>query len=135
MTTIKKAYVAIHELLEANQNKKVESLMPQLLELMESKQRDINHKTEDGKLYIFCYYHKEWECVEDVEYGTKSSTPTGLNTMCKIGVNQWTKQQREFSKAKSDILTKLMNQEISVEDSQELMVEAETMRTSIVPLS
>ncbi len=53
---------------------------------------------------VYCYYHKQWELVKHIEYGQKAGTKTGLNTMCKEGVSAWTKQNRQKSKAKDELL-------------------------------
>ena len=134
MSTIKKAFVEIHNILESNQDKKVGELMDQLLELMESKQRDKNHEYRDGKLYIFCYYHKEWECVDDIEYGSKANTATGYNTMCKIGVNCWTKQQRDFKQAKSALLDKVMSGEIEASELDSEIAKLEEAKNTIITI-
>lgn len=97
---VKKAYVELYQLLQDNENCKVKTVLPQLIELMASK----SGGGSDGKTYlkdsdgivthVYCYYHKKWEDVTVAEYGAKVSTASGLNTMCKEGVSQWTKQQR-----------------------------------------
>ena len=58
MNTIKKVYSEIYAILSANENRKVSSIMDQLLPLMESQQRDKNHYTDEHGLWIYCYYHK-----------------------------------------------------------------------------
>lgn len=107
--SIKKQFVELIALLEANPNKKVSTLLPQLLELATSKGGgNTFHKDEAGNVVaIYCWYHKQWELVSDVPYGKKASSATGLNTMCKDGVSQWSKQQRTAKKANVDLLTKV----------------------------
>lgn len=132
--TIKKAYVEIVELLEANSNKKVSTILPQLMELMTAK---VSSKTfmkdEDGNVtHVFCYYHKEWEAVADVPYGAKANTATGLNTMCKAGVSAWSKQQRVAKKAKEELLAKVASGALAAEDLQDELAAIEAARTEIV---
>lgn len=134
MNTIKKSFVEIHALLVANENKKVSSIMDQLLELMESQQRDKNHYTDEHGLWVFCYYHKEWELTSQVEYGKKANTATGLNSMCKVGTNQWTKQQREFKQAKANLLEQVANGELAIEDINGKIAELEAEKDRIVSL-
>jgi hypothetical protein len=134
MNTIKKGFVEIHALLVANENKKVSSIMDQLLELMESQQRDKNHYEDEHGLWVFCYYHKEWELTSQVEYGKKANTATGLNSMCKVGTNQWTKQQREFKKAKADLLNQVANGELAITDINDKIAELEAEKDRIVSL-
>lgn len=125
MTTsnVKKAYVEIARILNENSNKKVSSILPELMEIMTSKGSggsDIGKtflKDEEGKVFaVYCYYHKKWELVDECEFGSKKGTATGLNTMCKEGVSNWTKQQRASKKAKEELLAKLASGELSVEE-------------------
>lgn len=134
MSTIKKPFVEIYNILESNQNKKVKDLLEQLLPLMESQQRNKAYMEDDDGLWIFCYYHKEWELTKQVEYGSKQNTATGLNSMCKVGTNQWTKQQREYKQAKSDLLEQVANGELEVTDIQDAIDKLEEERQRIVPL-
>lgn len=136
MSTVKKNFESIYQLLLDNQNKKVSAILPQLVELMEPKVAAKTHKVdEEGNVtHVFCYYHKEWEAVSEVPYGKKASTTTGLNTMCKEGVSNWTKQQRELKVTKEDILTKVASGEIQPQDLPELLTQAEEHAKRIIPL-
>jgi len=135
MSTIKKGYTELYAILLANTNKKVKTVMELLMPIMESQQRDKNHFTdEDGRLQVFCYYHKEWEYVDQVPYGKKANTVTGLNTMCKVGTNQWTKQQREFKAAATGLLELLKTGEILPEDIDAETEKFEVQKDRIVPL-
>lgn len=116
--SIKKQFEELYTFLKENENKKVSSILPTVLEMCESKQLSTTHvKTKDGDIVaVFCYYHKEWEDVSICEYGKKASSTTGLNTMCKLGVKAWTKQQKLFKQLDSDLLTQAMNEEIDLSD-------------------
>jgi hypothetical protein len=137
--SIKVAYKEIHDFLELNKNKKVSTIMPELVELMSKKVNSSGHtntfvKNEDGVVtHVYCYYHKKWEDVTVVEYGKKKGTATGLNSMCKEGVSNWTKQQRVKKSTEAGLLTKLGSGEITVEELPTL--QAEILETSklIVP--
>lgn len=117
MTTIKKQYQELHTLLasalEAKPKVQLATLMPQILELMQAKKGGSTNgttfvKDEEGNVtHVYCYYHKKWEAVEHIEYGKKANTATGLNTMCKEGVSNWSKQQRAYTKAKDELLMQL----------------------------
>jgi alpha-galactosidase/6-phospho-beta-glucosidase family protein len=134
MTTIKKIYQEVHAILSANENKKVKDILPLLEPIMEAQQRDKNHFEDQHGLWIFCYYHKEWELTKQVEYGKKANTATGLNSMCKVGTNQWTKQQREFKKFKSELLDKVASGEISADQIESEIEKLEEDKNRIVPL-
>ena len=106
---IKKDYQLIVEFLEANQNKKVATILEQLREMCSQSKTVTFKKDDDGNVTeVFCYYHKRWELVSEHEYGKKASNKaTGLNTMCKVGYNQWTKQQSTAKKAKEQLLSRV----------------------------
>lgn len=132
---VKKCYEEIAELLEANENKKVKTIMPQLLELMQKKNNASGlantfiKDTEGNTVAIFCYYHKKFELISEVAYGSKKGTATGLNTMCKEGVSRWTKQQRIKKQTEAGLLTKIVNGELTAEELPQAQAEiAETAK-------
>lgn len=131
--SIKKVYAELVQLLEDNKGKKVSQILDQVYALAESKQSSRNFLTDDqGQVtHIYCYYHKLWEPV--AFYGTKKNSPSGYNSMCKEGVNAWTKQQREFKKAESELLTRVMSGEISPDQIQDEKVRLEQEKSKIVP--
>lgn len=136
---VKKVFAEVFALLSAeeNQNKKVKTILSEVSVLMSKSTNAVAETTrydEDGKLtHVFCYYHKEWEDVSECEYGAKKNTKSGLNTMCKLGVSAWTKQQRAKKKAESELLTKLAKKEIEVEDLETLQAEILAASKVIVP--
>ena len=107
--TIKKAFIELHAMLVANEEKKVKSILPEAIEIMSAKgaggAANTIHRAEDGTiLCIMDYYFKKWLPVVFVEFGAKANSASGLNTMCKLGTSLWTKQQREFKKGKETLL-------------------------------
>lgn len=134
MTTIKKDYVAIVELLQANTGKKVEDILPLVLELVSAKTIQSTTRYNDKKelTHVFCYYHKVWEEVAKVPYGAKAGTKTGLNTMCKLGTSCWTKQQAEAKKAKADLLTQVGLGKVPAEEIPTKLAEIEAKRQAII---
>ena len=129
---IKKDYQLIVEFLEANQNKKVATILEQLREMCSQSNTVTFKKDDEGNVTeVFCYYHKRWELVSEHEYGKKASNKaTGLNTMCKVGYNQWTKQQSVAKKAKEQLLSRLANgEELDLTTELELI---EAQRQTIV---
>lgn len=131
--TIKKQFVELVDFLETNKNKKVGTILEQVLSMVESKKRDNTVlKDENGNVIaIFCYYHKQWELIKDVSYGKKASSASGYNTMCKMGVSKWTKQQSTAKKSKEDILTKVQNGDIEANEIKVHLDEVEVTRTMI----
>lgn len=138
MTNIKKVFTEVNALLELNKDQLVNTLMPQLLALMSTKvggsEIGSTHlKDEQGNVIaIYCYYHKRWELLSLHTYGLKAGSTTGYNSMCKLGVNQWTTQQRLAKKAKEQLLTKLQSGELTLELLPAEQDAIESQRNSIV---
>lgn len=132
--TVKKAFVELIALLEANENKKVSTLMPQILELASGKSTAKTfYKDDNGNVIaVYCYYHKVWELVSEVEYGAKASTSTGLNTMCKDGVSAWTKQQRQAKVAKEALLEQVASGEVEASELTVKLQEIEEQRQVVI---
>ena len=133
--SVKKVYAEVYALLSANQDATVGELMPQIEEVMQPAVADTNHRFNDaGQLEVYCYYHKEWENTTEVEYGKKASNKTtGLNTMCKVGVNCWTKQQRDAKAAKAGLLDRVASGELEADDLKAELDRIEDGRKAILP--
>ena len=122
--TIKKAYQDIVTLLQDNEGSKVSSILPQVIEMASAKtggggggRATTFHKDEEGVVRaIKCYYHNLWMDPQVVEFGQKTGSATGYNSMCKDGNSKWSKQQREAKKAKNDLLQALADGEIEASD-------------------
>lgn len=133
-------YALMSQALEAKPKVQLATLMPDILALMQSKTSGGNGSTfkkdDDGNItYVYCYYHKKWEAVEHIAYGKKTNTATGLNTMCKEGVSNWSRQQRIYNKAKSDLLEQVALGEVDSTNIAGLLDELEQARKEIVPHS
>lgn len=131
---IKKDYVELVNFLETNKNKKVETILDLVREMCSQKVETTFKKDENGNVtHVFCYYHKVWEDVSQVEYGKKASNKaTGLNTMCKVGLNQWSKQQRVAQKEKNELLEKMAKGEVSQEEFTQELDAIELRRNTII---
>ena len=106
MNNVKKVFEEVVELLELHREEIVKDIFPAILELVTAKSPlKVTYHHEGELVAIYCYYHKQWELLSEVEYGAKKSSKTGFNTMCKKGVSHWTKQQRVGKKANADLLT------------------------------
>lgn len=107
--------------IEENKNKKViniqENLNKMLNELTIVNRLGRTFLVDDNnKVYaIFCYYHKQWELLSKVEYGSKVSSSHGYNTMCKIGVREWTRQQKELKLLGNEVLSQLESGSLTIE--------------------
>ena len=135
---VKKQFAEIVAILEANPNKKVSSIMDEVLALVSKKSNGGSngstvHKDADGNVVaVFCYYHKRWELVSGIEYGAKAGTTSGLNTMCKEGVSKWTKAQRDSKKAHSALLDSVANGEVAGDDIRSKMEEIAVETKAII---
>ena len=132
---IKKQYQELFDFINSNKQKKISSVYDELVQLMSASTRmeATFKKDSDGNItHIYCYYHKKWEDLSVHEFGTKSKSTTGYNTMCKVGVNQWSKQQREAKRAKELMLEQVASGEVRAEDIQTRLAEIEQERTTIV---
>ncbi len=131
---IKKDYVELVNFLETNKNKKVETILEMVREMCSQKVETTFRKDEDGNVtHVYCYYHKVWEDVSQVEYGKKASNKaTGLNTMCKVGLNQWSKQQRVAQKEKNELLEKMAKGEVTQEEFALELDAIELRRNTII---
>ena len=131
----KKVFIEMVQYLESQKDSKIADILKseEFLELIVAKKNSHTVlKDKDGNIVaIFCYYHKQWELLSEVEYGSKKSHHTGYNTMCKIGVNKWTKQQSVAKVAKSDLLDKVAAGEIEVADVQHHLSDIEDTRNFI----
>ena len=132
----KKVFVELVAFLEANKGKKVSTILPGVMELVSAKvQTKTFRLDEDGNVTeIYCYYHKQWESVNEVPYGKKASTASGLNTMCKAGTSAWTKQQRLAKVAKAELLDLVAKGEVEPSALPERLEEIEQARKVVVEL-
>lgn len=136
---IKKAYQDIVSHLEANPDKKVKAVLQDIIEMASAKvgggrNSDNVLRDADGNVIaVFCYYHKMYEPVADVEYGKKATSSTGLNSMCKEGTSHWTKQQREAKKAQEELLDKVMAGELAASDLEAARAEIDKTKKVVVP--
>ena len=130
MTTIKKQFESIADAISAADI--APAIKEHLLSFCFAKSQESTTLYHDGELLaVYCYYHKKWELLSGHAYGTKKSTNTGLNTMCKVGVNQWTKQQAEASKVKAELLIDVANGSVAPADLNSKLLEIEANRQRI----
>lgn len=139
---IKKAYAEIVSVLEANKGKKVSEVLDQVIALASAKTDRASGGTsflKDSKgqvVAVLDYYFKRWmPLVGDkaVDFGAKKNTATGVNSMCKAGVSEWTKQQRVAKQAGADLLKKVASGEIKPSDIAKEQEAIEAARKAIVP--
>lgn len=123
MSTIKKAYVSLIDLLQASADMLVSDILPQAIELASAKtgagggKATTFHKNEAGEtVAIKDYYFGLWFDPRVVDFGVKASSPTGLSNMSKEGTSKWNKGQAAFKKATASLLDRVTAGELAVED-------------------
>ena len=128
----KKSFQEVVTFLNLNKDKKVSEIIEEVLLMTISKKvAETSRINEDGQLEVFCWYHKEWENTTLIEYGKKASTESGLNTFCKVGVNQWTKQQADAKKAKAGLLDNVAEGKVKVADINKQLAQIELKRNEV----
>jgi hypothetical protein len=132
-TTIKSEFQAIVSFLQANQGKKVASILPEIIEMATKKRAETNfYKDASGKtIAMKCYYFKVWFKLSEVEWSPKANTASGYNQMCKAGLSAWTRQQREAEKARANLLSEVTKGTLLPQDIPAREVEIEAARTKI----
>lgn len=140
MAQVKKAYQAIVDFLEANKDVKVSKVLDQVIQMTEAKAGAGAGSTfikdaQGNTVAILDYYFKKWmPLVGDkaVEFGAKVKTATGFNSMSKVGVSHWTKQQRDAKNANTLLLSKVASGELKPSDIAAEQVRIEEARKLIV---
>lgn len=134
--TVKKAYTDIVNFLEANKEATVADVLEDVIAMASAKTARSTAgstylmDTEGNPVAIFCYYFKRWMPLvgdDAVEFGAKKNTATGYNPMCKEGVSNWSKQQREAKAANEGLVDRIASGTLAVEDirgEQEAIEEA-----------
>lgn len=135
---VKKAYVELVEFLNANQDKKVKSILPEIQEMCSAKgaggSATTFHKNENGEVVaIRCGYYGQWMPTSHVKFGAKAGSASGFNSMCAEGTNNYSKQNREFKAAKEELLQKVADGELAPENIGAELERLEAERKSIIP--
>lgn len=139
--TIKKAYVDIVEFLKENADKKVKSILDDVIS-MASAQRASAETTSirnsDGEVIAIRDAYSERWCAlvgeQAVEFGIKANTSTGFNPYTKQALNQWNKQQREAKQAGADLLQEVAAGNVQPTEINDKMAEIEAQRVAVIDL-
>ncbi len=137
----KKVFQPIIDLLDLNLEATVADILPSVMELCAvgvkgTRETKVKRDADGNPTEIFCYYHAEWEKLEDVSYGTKKGSTTGFSNMCKLGSTQWSRQKRVADKATTgileDVISGVLDNDREIIQARKDEIKAE--RTIIVPL-
>jgi len=118
---IKKQFTELITLLESNQEKMIKTILPQVLALCESKVATLNCLFDKNKraFAIYCYFHKQWEIVLEVDYSAVSKSPSGKSRLCKLGQKAFTAQQNAFKLVPSKVLELVESGKIKTSEIKE----------------
>lgn len=136
--SIKKAFVEVVAFLQANESKKVRDVLAEVQAMVTSKTSAGGTATTiarnaDGVIVALrCGYYKQWMPLSHVEFGAKVGSASGYNPMCKEGVSNWYRQQREAAKAKEAILGQVQAGTLNAGDIQARLDEIEAERVRII---
>ena len=135
--SVKKAYTNIIAFLEVNADKKVKSILDELIELCSAKSAGSSttsvYRNDAGEVtFVRCGYFKQWLPVAHVAFGAKVGSASGLSPMSKEGTSLWTKQQRVAKAAKDGLLEQVAAGDVEAGDLGNLMQEIETARLTVV---
>jgi len=130
---IKSEYQAIISFLQANQSKKVATILGDVIEMASKKKIDQSfYKDASGQTVAMkCYYFKVWFKLDEVEWSPKANTASGYNQLCKAGLSAWTKQQRVAEQARTNLLSEVTKGDLLPQDIPAREVEIEAARKSI----
>lgn len=144
-TQVKKAFQPIVDLLEAkieeNPKASIKSILADVIDLTKASTSrggttSFKKDASGAVVAIHDYYFKRWMPLvgeKAVEFGAKAKTTTGFNTMSKVGVSLWTKQQREAKQAEQALLNQVASGEVAPEDIPAKQAEIEEARKRIEP--
>jgi len=126
---VKKVFEGLITLLQENEDKKVKTILPQILELARAKRRSNEGETyiknADGAVVaILCSYYSKWmPTVGDkaVEFGKRVGTATGLNSMCKDGLNLYAEQKRIAVEATNKLMQDLRSKAVSQDNMDSIL--------------
>lgn len=147
MATIKKAFAPIISVLSAAMLADPEATIASIFDEVEGLaaaktgagggKASTFHRNDDGVVVaVKCYYLNKWLHLgaEGVEFGEKKSSASGLNSMCKFGTSQWTKQNNAAKKAKTDLLAEVAAGTVDGADVPEALIAIDQAREAILPL-
>lgn len=135
---IKKAYEDLVNFLNENQDKKVKSILPNVLEMCSAKGAGGSATTfvrdDNGKVAaIRCSYYGKWMPLSHVSFGKKAGSASGFNSMSTEGTNNYSKQQRQYKQAKEALLDQVASGDLPAEQVSAELAKLEEARTAVIP--
>lgn len=124
MSTVKKAFQPIADLLEGAKDKKVSDILASFYELAKAQ---VNRTSGEVAVYdskgkvvgLYDYFLKRWMPLvgpKAVEFGPKAGTTTGYQGMSKFGLAAWTSQQRIAKNAELALIPDVVAGKIKPEE-------------------
>lgn len=139
MSNVKKAFQPIVDVLEANKEATVGSILAQVIALCEAKVNRTQGNTAlfdtKGKaVAVYDYFLQRWMPLvgtKAVDFGPKANTLTGVQGLSKIGLSATTQQNRIAKNAELALLTAVSKGEIQPSEIAAKQAEIETARKAV----
>ena len=115
MSSIKKDFIELVSFLEENKEKKVKSVLPTIIKMVEAKRgRTPSPECWVGDTLVgkFCTYHNKWEPISQFKQDKEGKYPS----VCLFGSRARAKSAAAKKAAEAALLEKVISGEISVED-------------------
>lgn len=121
--TIKKAFQSVIAFLESNKDARVSKVLDQVKEMCSAKQGGGTtarsfYKVGEAVVAARCGFFELWFDPTVVEFGKKAGTASGLNSMCKLGVNEWTSRNNAHKKGREEAFSQFTDNKITAEEFQ-----------------
>lgn len=131
--SIKKVFQSVIAFLEANKDARVSKVLPEIMEMCSAKQGGGTtarsfYKQGEELVAARCGFFEKWFDPAVVEFGKKAGTASGLNSMCKLGVNEWTARNNAHKKGRDAAFADFTAGKLSADDFQAKLREVDSAR-------
>ncbi len=141
---IKKVFLPIFAILEGHQEHKVKSIMTELLAEMSKASTSPSNGAhcifgEDGAvLAVKDNYFQRWMPLvgdDAVEFTPRATAISGVNSVCKVGAAQMSRQNTIARKALANLLVDLESGKLAIEDIADAKVDIAYAKDLVTPTS
>ncbi len=115
MTTIKKDFIELVSFLEENKEKKVKTILPTIINMVEAKRGRTPSPecwVDDTLIGKYCTYHDKWEPISQFRQDNEGKYPS----VCLFGSRARAKAAAAKKASEAALLEKVVSGEVSVED-------------------
>lgn len=135
MATLKR-YEKLVTLLEENQDKMVEAIMPEVYRVTarsSRKQNSVLHDTDGNPVAIRCQFFRKWfplvgtEASERFSFAPRSHRNSGYAAECREAAKEIARQRRQREKRKKELTDKIVAGELNPQEFAQQMKTLETL--------